>query len=1364
MSIRWRIHGTLTTTAPLHIGNGDVVPLSKASGMLAADKKPNPDPDVQAVVRDHTGKPCIPGSAIKGVLRAWAEQYLCDNDLNRDRIRSLFGDRETSDLSQSGRTEFLTARMDMPQPDHLEALAKCVPHWNPEQVTGVMSHVAIDRESGVAKDGLLFFEEFVPEGVSFKVTIEWAGRSGESGREDVAFLLGLLERGAPESTEGFADAPLQFGANGADGWGRMTWQTTSTEMSTGPKCTQDGSWTDGYESADVDPSTPLVNFEHDRLVLDLELAFTGPMLVNDASRVRGRTEEDENRDKTARSEKTNFHPLRRVVQRDGKFGPGAWLPASSFRGALRSRVEFIVASLLNCDAATAAKHDSVVRLFGDTGRAARIGLDEFREVGQANLLRQDFVAIDRFTGGAAHGAKFDATFVDGPRVRTRICLDLRGRSQEGVDNKDEPDALDLALLAKALQDMCSGTVPLGFGGSKGYGGIAGRVALVKSPPLVSKTGKLHSIPWADLFATIPKNDGRDFVEDRLQETCRGDVPSRPLPTSVGKAPAFGGSPAAVPCVVAPTEKLVPGLLTITQLNPREWDYKVDIQSKKGKLARFNVAESEVRTDLRSKVTTSPIPVECVREGNSPVPLKVRPAGEPWGLPALNAPGDHPTAVPPANDRFIHPYYFVRMEDRAKCSPGPSDDARMADGPQATHAQLKRDRYSGTLNLRINTVTPLLVLDTASAVGNTARVTDAEVPDHYHYFTRRDGQDRPLVASSSVRGMLRAAYEVITNSRFGVFPTTERSSDSMDQPPHLQRLGYRATAHEGLGLVPVTIDQHGRATFRMGETSGLPTLGRNGRIVIPDNNLMYAAWVPMYNAGRGGPARDAIRIDGCPPRHGEPAWAWLELFQRGPFRYWRVRQAATRESELSPVAPAPSHSSGNHVPVGDALIKRRGWFCISNQNIDRKHDERFFFGDSTPVVVDPAVLQQFRDLIADYWKLHEDEVQERKSRGVSPDRYEGREPGKTAFSRHVYDDQKTTDGYTLCYAKVLDDASPRIVALYPVMISRKLFELAPVDLLPESLRPATKPDQLSPADRVFGWVAQTKPESTSDSVPARRSLLRVGPVTCESPDAIQNFEDKPLTLAILGQPKPHQGRFYLGDSAGKALRAGLSKEQTGYTEGNRIRGAKVYLHHAQKDSEPGFWNDEAAMRAAGVLASPDEEGNVKSNQNRSIRDWVKPGAEFTVDLRVTNLSAFELGALVWLLTMEDGHYLRLGLGKPVGFGSVRVTLDSSDIRSGTNIINQWTGGEPGEPVPDNEFKRCFEADANPDVLSAFLVASRGVPNLPVRYPPSQTPSVAPGKHYEWFVANEKDGATDRGRRLSLPDLVEGDISLPSSPVG
>ncbi len=227
--------------------------------------------------------------------------------------------------------------------------------------------------------------------------------------------------------------------------------------------------------------------------------------------------------------------------------------------------------------------------------------------------------------------------------------------------------------------------------------------------------------------------------------------------------------------------------------------------------------------------------------------------------------------------------------------------------------------------------------------------------------------------------------------------------------------------------------------------------------------------------------------------------------------------------------------------------------------------------------------------------------------------------------------------------------------------------------------------------MFGWVRQSderraraRPEVPPEIAKAKayRGNVRVGPVTCTSEDdPVERFPGNGLPLAILGQPKEQQSRFYVAKNQnGEAQDEGLTKESAGYTEfadqdrtiRKGLRGRKVYPHHAslpgdhwQEPQNDQRYRDVAESgQAREYLRHPDSRDgngrpNRRDNQNRSIAGWVKPGTSFSFDLHVTNLSPVELGALLWLLKLREGHYHRLGGGKPLGFGSVRLEIDAAN---------------------------------------------------------------------------------------------------------
>jgi CRISPR/Cas system CSM-associated protein Csm3 (group 7 of RAMP superfamily) len=342
-----------------------------------------------------------------------------------------------------------------------------------------------------------------------------------------------------------------------------------------------------------------------------------------------------------------------------------------------------------------------------------------------------------------------------------------------------------------------------------------------------------------------------------------------------------------------------------------------------------------------------------------------------------------------------------------------------------------------------------------------------------------------------------------------------------------------------------------------------------------------------------------------------------------------------------------------------------------------------------------------------------------------------------------------------------------------------------DLLHDSLRPAAAIDQLSPADRVFGWVkvdADTGSRSRGERV-AARGLLRVGPVRCESStaDAVEGFAAPGVPLAILSAPKPQQGRFYVARSPnGEAQTDGLSKQGAGYALGKGLRGRKVYPH--QKSLPDGHW-DNPTQQAQGTPAQYQEFRRPRKNgqeqrddQNRSILGWVKPGAEFTFDLHVQNLSVVELGALLWLLDLPEGCFFRFGGGKPLGFGSVRLEIVSLDVRTGSELRRRYDVWHEATPPSDprtgatSAFRNAAVRAYSPATggfddlafIRSFLTACRGHgDNLPIHYPRATAdgqpgPPSPDGESFKWFVANERDDV-----RRALRDLTI-DAGLPTLP--
>jgi CRISPR-associated protein (TIGR03986 family) len=279
-----------------------------------------------------------------------------------------------------------------------------------------------------------------------------------------------------------------------------------------------------------------------------------------------------------------------------------------------------------------------------------------------------------------------------------------------------------------------------------------------------------------------------------------------------------------------------------------------------------------------------------------------------------------------------------------------------------------------------------------------------------------------------------------------------------------------------------------------------------------------------------------------------------------------------------------------------------------------------------------------------------------------------------------------------------------------------------------------------------------------------------------------FGETGFPLAILGQPQPQQARFYQAkNKAGDPLDPRIEKEKAYSDLQQGLRGRKVYPHH--KGLPDNYWDDPnehcTQQGNNGIYQEyrrPKKDGvEQRDDQNRSLQAWVKPNVPFQFTIDLINLSPFELGALLWLLSLPNNHYHRLGGGKPLGFGSVRLAIDwyNTDLRKGQDWKQYYRDLAPNTPPDSKQAESCIEQfkQAISEVygngnnfeqvtfIAAFCRAAQGFEDeLPIHYPRTQPAPHPESKIFDWFVDNEKVG---KGRKLSLPSLVE-DQGLPFNP--
>lgn len=792
-----------------------------------------------------------------------------------------------------------------------------------------------------------------------------------------------------------------------------------------------------------------------------------------------------------------------------------------------------------------------------------------------------------------------------------------------------------------------------------------------------------------------------------------------------------------------------------------------LETKKTEIAQLNNLEVEleevggqpkqIREKGKAFTSTQPTIPTPKREITTPVQT----TRSSHISPRNNTPGD-----------FHNPYNFVPAPPRNHLQNFEIGDPRreLGDRSPCGHDSYLDNHWSGRISVTLTTITPLLIPDAANLT--------EDGKGHKTYPIRVDADGKPYLPPTSIKGMLRSAYEAVTNSRLSIFVK------------HEDRLAFRMPTKLGIQMIPARIERDENGNKLIHLLPGTSNIQNDG---TPSPNLMYAAWLPRYS--RGKISSNAIKYpNGQLPEHQQEVEAWVEKIQHfrwdinrnqhiEDFQYWRVRKIVILgerlgdEPDPTPTTE-PRHKQSSHQSLG-VIEKIRGFVCITNSNIDRKHDERVFFKNGSQIIKilsrddSLKIEKQWENLITNYQEIHEDEIC--KKHQDSPSAL-----NNSVWSRHIKrigyslaNHERNLDPGTLCYARVKKNNNEyEILGLYPVIIARELFEVDPLSLLPHELIPAIQIDQLSPADRVFGWVNQNGNGSYKGN-------LRINSVECNSDDPIESFGNNGFPLAILGEPKPQQARFYIAkDQEGTPLDKGIPKEKT-YQSNNGLRGRKVYPHHNNLPAQ--HWNnpteDRTQIEQGGHFQEyrrPKNNNVETDDQNRSIEAWVKPNSTFSFNIDVTNLSNVELGALLWLLSLPENHYHRLGGAKPLGFGSIKLTInwDKTDIRKGENWREFYSSLDSSSNSSSKEAEvsiKLFQ-DTVTEVygngesfeevrfIKSFCCGCKGFnDNKPVHYPrkrqqPGQNP-VPPhpeGKAFEWFVANERTGR-DAKPSVSLPEL-------------
>lgn len=671
-------------------------------------------------------------------------------------------------------------------------------------------------------------------------------------------------------------------------------------------------------------------------------------------------------------------------------------------------------------------------------------------------------------------------------------------------------------------------------------------------------------------------------------------------------------------------------------------------------------------------------------------------------------------------RFLNPYNFVRY----LTNPRPKNQV-LGDCLPPPH-----DRYvglTGRITCTVEAVTPLFVSDSHDIEG--------EVGKHREFrFFQVDGE--PVLPASSLRGMIRSVFEAATNSCFAILQE--------DDPYPLEHREARAPDMIPARVVELT--ENGGTLELLDCTYSVPIDCSRGP-VITRAAAVAQAYPPRVLTQRDRTATPFDSTQSRLPQGVRDGMRVAALVTREPQTH---RSGRFRSFIVQTVVPVAQHTM---LRPSDGQVKVFGWLHLTGPNIENKHDERLFFrwDDRQPqaptvhqidkrylLPFSKEVVSEYNYHLAEYWERNRKQVEKL---GKKPWLYDAESlPYPSTF---VEQDRELQQG-DLVYA--LTDNSGRVSVLRSVTMPRIRYRHRRQELLPETLLHCRKRHELCPACRMFGWVHPQAEELGREEAVAYAGRVRLSHGCARGGMRPESFQE-PFTLAILATPKPTTTVFYLLD-------ANLKPSDVTYdTPGARLRGRKFYRHFGEWER----W-----------LPAQREEfkraGGKRDDQNRTIRGVLKPGAKFTFDLEFESLTDVELGAVLWALELEDGMYHRLGFAKPLGFGSVKVTVDHLRIlKPGERytslrcVEGGWTKDlDPTEYI--NAFKAALQQayDEIPFIRLPNIQDLRKLLSAPdvrhIHYPRSEPTPTEDGENFKWFVGNRRrlDDARKPAHRRRLPN--------------
>lgn len=601
-------------------------------------------------------------------------------------------------------------------------------------------------------------------------------------------------------------------------------------------------------------------------------------------------------------------------------------------------------------------------------------------------------------------------------------------------------------------------------------------------------------------------------------------------------------------------------------------------------------------------------------------------------------------------------------------------------------------FTGVVNYSVRTVTPLFIPNTSNADAFRMGIKDHKSYDFFSYEDLSEDEEGiedkfsvPVIPGSEMRGLIRSCYEIITNSCLSIVEGKEVLSKRTQEK-------YKP------GLLRRRGDQYEVCSAAM---HLMRTMGAN----CTDDDLDWDERNPE-NA----------------EKYGRECYI-QNAFPEGCRVYFRSERKDTGCTPLAldvNLKPGPGRRTIGYICKGEKgpeMPKDGGGFQKNNKHCCHVFrplniGER---GYKRPQLVDDIT---FLDKILNIYKANGNNTYDEYSRNLQ------------AFKNGA------GEYFPVFYSRIQDSENPAewYILLSPACITRDIHKntLTSVLMNQNSHEPCSNIAQLCPACSLFGTVIK-EGEAAIRASSVRFSDLYLKDV----PSDLRTLYLDKVTLPALSSPKINNMEFYLRRPTENSWfwTYDYHVDENGNLtiKSGEINGRKFYWHQMIGDRIPSAAAD---------------------NLNTTVRP-LRCKVVFRGQMYFDSITETELNRLIFLLNggcegdLENKqHGYKLGMGKPLGLGSIAIAVDSVKLRKletdAENLTCRLTLDNPYEEYKEPEMTEGVKR--NFDTMTNF----RQVAGKTVSYPYAENPAInGEAAVYDWFTNNHGGYNRREGRETSMP---------------